>query len=420
MKNYISIGKFKYKYGILIIIYIFLKILEYIFIDYLFESEKYNNCKLLDPLLFNIGNILCFFPVLIQKAISKNKKNILQKTNKLEETHKGIITYIYNNPYETYITTKDLIRIVFVTILILVGEFCDLLIEVINSNFYKGEDLIKKNYFFIEVLIWFLFSKYFLNITYYKQQIFSIFGIMIIGIIRLIYLFFIDSKINWLVELFKLFIELILIICDSVFYGYIKGLMEYKFYSPYKCCYMFGMINFPIILIIYFIVSFIPCNSEFFCKEVNRNNDSFDDIIYVFKNVNFKEIANLLFKIFFSGVEALLINMTMNDFTFYHIIIPIQIEEFINNIKDQINQEKPIEVIIPLFCYEFLFYLIFLEIIELNFCGLNKNIRKNIEKRAISDLKNDVRGDSYFDLSEDNDDNESINELLPDELSDIN
>ena len=35
---------------------------------------------------------------------------------------------------------------------------------------------------------------------------------------------------------------------------------------------------------------------------------------------------------------------------------------------------------------ELLMYLVFLEVIELNFCGLSTNIKKNIKERAISDI----------------------------------
>ena len=36
---------------------------------------------------------------------------------------------------------------------------------------------------------------------------------------------------------------------------------------------------------------------------------------------------------------------------------------------------------------EIFFILVFLEIIELKFCGLNKYIKKNIEKRALDDVQ---------------------------------
>ena len=42
-------------------------------------------------------------------------------------------------------------------------------------------------------------------------------------------------------------------------------------------------------------------------------------------------------------------------------------------------------------------YLIYLELIELRFCGLNKNIRKNIEKRA--EIEIEISGDMNNDNS---------------------
>ena len=49
--------------------------------------------------------------------------------------------------------------------------------------------------------------------------------------------------------------------------------------------------------------------------------------------------------------------------------------------------EKDIKfyLLIPFFFIEFIMILIFLEIIEINFCGLNKNLKRNIESRGIID-----------------------------------
>ena len=46
--------------------------------------------------------------------------------------------------------------------------------------------------------------------------------------------------------------------------------------------------------------------------------------------------------------------------------------------------------------------LVFLEIIGLNFCGLNKNIKKNIEFRALNEYS--------LQIEDDNDDDEDNNE----------
>ena len=45
------------------------------------------------------------------------------------------------------------------------------------------------------------------------------------------------------------------------------------------------------------------------------------------------------------------------------------------------------------YIFELLAFLIYLELIELRFCGLNKNIRKNIEKRAEIEISGDMNND---------------------------
>ena len=411
MKKYVSFGKLKSEYVIMIIIYFLIFVFQNYSMDY---SEKYKNSNLLDPLLFYFGNILCIFPPLLLKKNSKSQNVSLK--NKLDEEHKGIITYIYNNPYEKYLTTKDIIMIVIVSILIMVEDFCELFIDKINERCYDNKEVINNYYYFISFLIWFLFSNYYLKINHYKHQYISIIAVTIIGIIKLTYLS-IKTYINkpfymwWLIELLKLFIELLSILTSSIGYGYIKGLMEYKFFSPYKCCFIVGIINLPIILIIYIIVSYIPCYSNVICN--NEEERHFDNINILFTRFNLKEIILLTLFTFLSGVKALLINKTMNDFTLYHIIIPIQIAEFV---KDMIKSFDIYMLII--FIFEFFFYLVFLEIVELNICDLNKNIRKNITKRASYNPKFDERSDSDFALYENNDDEEEENNdiLIGEEL----
>ena len=455
MRRCISFGLCKCEYMTMMTIYTIIILFQNIVLDNF--SKKYKNSKMLDSLLYYIGCSLCLFPLLFKKKFCKSNQKIDSIKKKSEETDKGIIEYIYNNPYDKYLTTKDLIMTIIVSLLILFEDFCGYYTDGLYIYYYKNKNFIKNKYFFIEVIIWFLFSKYFLKTTHYKHQSFSIIGIMIIGTIRFIYIFCHNFEI-WYIELINLFIELITIITDSISYGYIKGLMEYKFFSPYKCCYIIGMINFPIILIIYFIVTYTPCYSDYlYINESKKHCKYFDNIFYLFKDVNPSEVIVLIINTVCLGVESLLINMTMNDFSFYHLIIPMQIGDFFehiilfiksiivndeennneesnneenndkyencdfendkeenngedNNGDDEVGEEQIILFIF--FILEFFFYLIFLEIIELNCCRLNKNTRKNIEIRAISKVEDEDGRDSFYDLKEVDDENDE--NLLPD------
>ena len=82
-------------------------------------------------------------------------------------------------------------------------------------------------------------------------------------------------------------------IINSILYGfyfsYIRGLMKYKFISPYKIYYMIGIINIPIISIIYIVISFFHLGN---CK----NKYDYDDINYclnIFEALNYFRLISL-------------------------------------------------------------------------------------------------------------------------------
>ena len=69
----------------------------------------------------------------------------------------------------------------------------------------------------------------------------------------------------------------------------------------------------------------------------------------------------------------------------------------------QINDDEPINYLNARYFLDlssdftaFIGFLIYLEIIELNFCGLNENLRKYIIERSKND--NDFREDLYIDV----------------------
>ena len=296
--KFISFAALNCEYTIISVLYIIIYIYDNIFVEF---SDKYEKSNLLDLVLFYIGNILCFFPTLFLKDIQNSKTKDISEDNKL-------IDFIYNAPYEENLTRKDIIMIVIVSLILLLDDFLFIFKDVIDSHYYYDSDIINNNYFFIKFAFWFLFSKYFLKSTYYKQQTISIIAIVILGIIQIIFNFFV-SEFFWKVELVKFFIDLFSIVTYSIYYGYMKGLMEYKFVSPYKCCYITGLINLPTVLIIYFIVSYAPCNSDVFCKDEEGKHEHFDDIFNLFNDVNIIEVILLSLYSISSGISSLLINL---------------------------------------------------------------------------------------------------------------
>ena len=92
------------------------------------------------------------------------------------------------------------------------------------------------------------------------------------------------------------FIEFALKIFHSIFFAiyclYIKRLMKYKFISPAKCNFIIGIINFPLIILIYFIISFTSLGNI-------ENKYYIDNIFELFKNLGNIDIKNVIYLKFY-------------------------------------------------------------------------------------------------------------------------
>ena len=287
---------------------------------------------------------------------------------KINNNYKNFVNKLYNKPYSNELSCKEIINIFIISIIELLVEFCYIIANIINNYDYN------EKFFFIQILIWYFFPNIFLKIIFYKHQYISIIIITTIGLIKTS----ISSFINRSFDYKTLILEIIIYTSNGIIYGYSKGLMEYKLFSPYKCCYTIGLINSILLIIIYFTVSYIPCNLEFFCEE----EEHFDSIYFLFKDINYKEILILISYVLLCGIDYLLINVIMKNLTLYHILIVFHIQQFINKIfflEDKIERIFTISY----FIVELIFIFVFLEIIEINCCELNKDLKRKIEERAI-------------------------------------
>ena len=100
--------------------------------------------------------------------------------------------------------------------------------------------------------------------------------------------------------------------------------------------------------------------------------DSFDDIGLL--------ISRLLINMILQFNFFLLRILTFVYFTPTHLLICLSISKFSVTL---IEKEPSIRYlsIIP-FLFQFFSLMVYLEILELNFCGLNKNTKRNIRKRV--------------------------------------
>lgn len=367
MAKIISFGKINPKYIIFVIIITVLKCLSFLIYDF---SQKIEENKLLEIFLFYIGISLCIIPYYI---IKKNSKGEIQNTQPkllIEKEKEKKVTFLYGDIYDKKLALKDKILIIVLCLIFLTLDFSYLYEDYLNNK----DDSIE-NYFFIENLAWFILPNLIFEFHYYKHQKLSIVFIIILGLINTIIAIIINLKFNYK----KLFIDIFIYILETTSYAYIKGLIKYKYFSPFKIIYIVGFINLSLIIIIYFIVSHLPCNFEPLCE-----GKSHLDNIYSFRHFKFTEILLLSAYSIIIGFVFLLINLILYDFTLYHVLIPIHINYLIQVIIFQSNKTNLILTTLY-FAFEIIFILVFLEIIELNFWGLNINLKKNIENRAISD-----------------------------------
>ena len=180
--------------------------------------------------------------------------------------------------------------------------------------------------------------------------------------------------------------QIIIGLFEAIIFTYSKYLMEIKFFSPYKATYIFGFINGIITLILLIIISYFSVGNF---GLVGYKYSYFDNYCFIFDNFNTGQIILIFFSTIFLGISRLIFNITINYFTVCHLFLLFPIIEFSTNIKQEIlNKFEIIPLLIINICdvLEFIFFLVFLEIIELNCFGLNKFTKKNIKKRAEEDI----------------------------------
>jgi len=339
MRCSISFGRFDLKYLIYCILYLIIDIIIYLAFYYEKDNDDdndniINRHKLLEASCIFLGYLLNFFPGWITNRNSKSKKKTIKSG--LKEEKKQSFEYIYNKPYNEYLSKKEVIKFFFISLFLLIIELLRIVQKIIinkhkngNKNEDKDEPQYEDHFILIEFLLILIIPHS--SEVYYKHQNVSFFIFTLIEIIKIIYFLF--DKINkyYLV----IFIEIIISILYAFYYIYIKGLMEYKFISPYKYNFLVGIFNFPLIIIIYLIISFTPLVNE-------ENKDYYVDNFFnlFIENLGTINIFRLISFPIIYGIFVSLFNKIIYDFTLYHSYIPLFVQNFILDIFIQIENEN--------------------------------------------------------------------------------
>jgi len=233
--------------------------------------------------------------------------------------------------------------------------------------------------------------------------------------------------------------------------------MNLRFISPTKLFLFYGIIGFIFSAIACIIETSFKCvgvEKELFClvypniknntnnginigiytynenNTTNSNNIKSETDIYIenffifikeFSELNSKDITIEIVIIFIEIIihycelyfDLLIINyLTPMHFIFCNIIF-IFVVKFIELIKNIINGFNYLSLVsISPYFFSFIGFMIYLELIELNFCKLNYNLRKYINERSLKDIYEDNTNESIISEPEIDERDSSINDYV--------
>ena len=322
--------------------------------DYLFDKYEIKSHQLMDSLGIGLGGMSCLFIPCIFKHKKEENEKICSKKNvkyisifiAMVLIYYGIFTYFslssskesINDPHVQSLFTREAFEIIIITI------------------------------------ITFLFLKY----KYYIHNIISLIIFCILSAVIDIVLKNYESGFFNLG--FKTIIgDVLIIICELICFCYQTYLMNNLYYNYWTIAFVISSIIL-ILNLVSIIVALIIGNPEGennffnnFCKFIKEGNPGYIVLRIIIAFV-FKGFAQQLFRV-----------LTLDYLSPNHILISYEIIKMLSVLTNpELGTEKWYSLI-P-FIFQFMSLFFYLEIFEYNFCGLNKNTKRNIQKREKVDM----------------------------------
>lgn len=327
------------------------------------------------------------------------------------------------------------IIIIFIILLLII---CDLLFKTFYNFTLKG-----LNYWMLELLFVSLISLKIFETPLYKHKIFAIMFIILfcstLKILSIIFRIKDNEKLlyreyKWIIPIGIIIFNLILLLRSYV-YCKIKWILQYKCIPLFRLLVFYGFFGTCICFIISSFASSYSCadkntfqNIEFFCNITSFDNSTntttyyYDSYSIFFKNLwkQDKDIyINILFLLLFIFKSSLpffiilYLMMIINYLSPEYSICANSIQYFFAELIDYIyfvyryhSEETDIQYKYYKFFgtlgqfFSSIGCLIYLEIIELNFCKLNENLSKNIKDRGSIEKRLDYEIEKEFEDNE--------------------
>ena len=318
-----------------------------------------------------LGYCISFIPFLIFK---RNYDYLNQKTFDVDEK------LIYNETDDYFLEKRE--KKFRPWLIIAFCDFFQKLLSFIYISLY--------NFWMFDILFILIFSHFILKVKLYKHHFISLMLIIIFGIIiNIIYNIYEEISEEFFFKILNTFIIEIIFSLQIVVAKYA---MEYKLSSPYEICLFEGVFLLVINLILLIIFTFIPMSEIKYIKNTKYEGKMYiDNFFQYFSKISYIEVISFIIIMlgrFGFNIFCLLI---IKYFTPSHSIIILIIGE----VYFAFNDLEPLwRVFIEYFVYALLIFvmLVFLEIIEINLWGLQKNTERNISLRAgqIESIMDDV------------------------------
>ena len=323
---------------------------------------------------------------IIDKINEPNEKN--NESNSSIEIAKSDIEWI--NPLKIKEQTENKMKkrkkIIFIILLVFIGLIANIFYIIFHNLFREDHEIpvlaleIGRQSIgtFFEIIFFLIFGISILNNKIYKHHLVSliilIFNLIIMFISYTIYFRMITLKIILYYFLYDFFF------CLSYILG--KKYLDMFYGKPFSLMVYIGSIT-SIILFIYDIISFAIIHDE---------DNNVNGIILGIKNNFNLSFIFIILDILFYFITNIGIWLTIYFFTPFHFIISESISEYIYLTYDYFSgtNYKKSDVIIYSLIYiiNIFFSLVFNEIIILNFCNMNYNTKKYIERREREEMEN--------------------------------
>lgn len=441
MKKYITFGNFNPNYKFILSFLIFSLVYNFLFgfqvgfknesIRFLPENEfRYHN---LIHDIFNYFGVLIISLILLLVEEINSKKNKKNEKEVDELKSQRTIVLIHNPTKIDEINKNTFFNISIITTLWVIHEQFEKVFYICG--------LVDLDYWTFEMLILSILCKLMFGIKIHKHQKFAIFLVLIVCSLIKFSSFIISLQVDDQSVLFinkkywipiGIIFYLIIISLRSYANCKIKYIIDYKYISIIKLLIFYGFSGILVCSLICLVATYQKCNYDI-CLIDNNNlfepkkyYDNF--LIYIDKinnTSNLERATEILYIIlaslinFFCVISKVLIIKYLSpihiisSFSIYFIFAQIMVL-IVNKIKNdhffKINNEEYeskvfIKYILDISNDIFLFLsvMIYLELIELNFCGFDYNLRKNIIERSAYEGNPDNsenRDSSFFRKSE--------------------